>query len=534
MKKLIILLVCLWITPHTQGADRALDSIFMVLDNTILRKQDYSQTKALRITILCKRLQNARTSGERFAEAMNLGSAYLSYQNDSAMHYTQQACRYAQESGDQQGYIKARIMQANILRTMGLFIGAIEILDSVSGMKIDERQMHEFYNSQRMINNSLRGLSVSFEDKDGYEREANRYRNLLLEDPYTPSILRTVVKIESLFFEGQYRAALEVAMEHYDDISPTNLNHDPGLFYFYLSDIYGKLGDHQRELFYLAKASIEDVKHASRSYVALRKLANYLYQSNDITRAFNYMKCHIDDAAISNDRFRLFESANMFLDINRAFQDKELEHKKTISRTNRLLTLTILLLLATSIYALCQYLRMKTIKENLAQNNETLTSINRKLNDSNLIKVESIRLYMEQHLNYLSQIEACKRKAYKIARAEGTSGLLAFIESSMDTQKALDDFYTHFDATLLSLYPNFIEEFNKLLRSDQQIALQEPQRLTPELRIFALIRLGITNSVDIARFSQYSLSTIYSYRTRMRARAIDREQFEKQVIKIGI
>ncbi len=523
----------LWNVSSFAISQQKLDSILVALDNIIVHKQAYAQPKELNLAMLTEKYRNAHTTEERLAYALDLGSAYFSYQNDSAMYYVQHAEEYAQAIGHEQDYYNARLMRVNILRAMGLFIEASQVLDGISENKIATSERYKYYNQKRMIYNSLRGYAISFKDKDHYEQRSSNYRDSLLQDPYTPRIQKNLVKIEHLFFEKKYEAALKLVMQNYNSMPPDSLDKDPGLLYFYLADIYRQLGNHTNELFYLAKAAIEDIRYASRSYVALRKLAGYLYESDEVMRAFNYMKCHIEDVVASNDRSRLFEAANMFLDINRAFQTKELQQKETITLILILLAAVTLLLIAAIVYVARQYRHMRIVKDNLSKANDALIKTNLKLKDANLIKVEYIRLFMEQHLNYLSKIESYKKKACKIARVEGMQGMLHFVETSLDTQQELDEFYEYFDMTLLNLFPNFIEEFNALLLPEHQIIIDN-RRLTPELRIFALIRLGITNSIDIARFFQYSLSTIYTYRTRMRARAKDRDLFEKQIMNIGI
>ncbi len=532
MKKPIIILFLL--SAQLSVAARDMDSIFIALDNTILHKHAYNRSKELELSVLREKMSLSRNSTEKLANSLALSFAYFTYQNDSAMYYVRRAYEYAQVVGDRRSHIEAQILQANIFRAMGQFIEASEILNKLQDQGIPKEVKYKYYIAKRLNYNALRGYSVSASEKGIYNDMAISYRDSLLNDRYAPDIQRFLAEIERLLFDKDYSTALDLALSGLDKISPTELDKDPGILLFHISDIYGKLGDHDSELYYLAKAAIEDIRYSSRSYVALRKLANFLYEGEQVNRAYNYMKCHIEDAQASNERYRLFESANIFLDINRAFQTKELEQKKIITRGLTLLTIVALFLAAAIIYIACQFSRMKAVKENLSKTNGELIKANQKLKDANHIKIEYIRLYMEQHLKYLSLIESYKNKAGKIARVEGTMALLEFVESSMDTQSELDDFYEHFDTTLLNLFPNFVDEFNALLMPAQQETLKENHRLTLGLRIFGLIRLGVTNSIDIARFLQYSLSTIYTYRTRMRNRAIDRDSFEKQVMKIGI
>jgi DNA-binding CsgD family transcriptional regulator len=521
-------------TGSGYAAGQDVDSVFVALDNVILRKQSYNQTKDLELSLLRTRLMYSRTPHEKMENSLNLGDAWLSYQNDSAMHYARISYELAEAIGDERGFIEAAILRANIFRAFGQFVESSKLLDEAQRRGIPEDIRYKFLNVNRLKNSAQRGNAVLQTEKDIYRSNVVMYRNLLLADPYTPEMLKFIVELERLYAEGEHAAGLELALSKYDAISPGDLGKDPGILDFHISDFYGNLGDEERELCYLAMAAIKDISYSSRNYVSLRKLSRHLYQSDNVDRAYNYMKCHIDDVVACNERFRLLESTLLFLDINKAFQAKETKQKRTIALTMSLLAVAMLLLLVMMFRTIRQKRRANAAHESVRNSNEALAKANSSLEDANRIKVEYIRLYMEQHLNYLSKMESYKKKARKVALVEGTDALLEFAESSMTTKKDLEDFYKHFDATVLNLFPDFISGVNALLMPDQQEILKSNRELTPGLRIFALIRLGITNSVDIARFLQYSLSTIYTYRTRMRNRAISRQEFETQIMKIGI
>lgn len=534
MKKTASIILFLMSAQIVFSADRNVDSILVVLDNTILHKRAFHQAKELELSLMKIKLDSSHTPAEFLANSLELSSSYFSYQNDSAMHYVLLARDRAISIGDRKRYVESEIMRANICRAMGQFIESSKLLKNLNTRDIPEEMRYKYWNSIRLVCNALRGYSASALEKNVYESSARLYRDSLISDPLTPSVLKFLVELERLYMNGEFEAGMKLVSEKYDTISAKDLGKDPGIINFYIADLYGYKGDHNSELYFLAKAAIEDISHASRGYASLRKLSRYLYQSEDVDRAYNYMKCHIDDAVTSNERFRLFESVSMFLDINKTFQTKELKQKRSIAVIMSLLVVVTILLILAVFRMARQKMLADSARENESRSNMTLAKINNRLEDANRIKVEYIRLYMEQHLNYLSKIESYKKKARKIALVEGTQMLLDFVESSMTTKNEFDNFYKHFDATILSLFPDFIAGFNALLDPDKQEILKNSRTLSPGLRIFALIRLGITNSMDISRFLQYSLSTIYSYRTRMRNRATDRDGFEKQVMKIGI
>ena len=151
---------------------------------------------------------------------------------------------------------------------------------------------------------------------------------------------------------------------------------------------------------------------------------------------------------------------------------------------------------------------MEQANKSLSYHLDEIQNINSALADSSKIKEEYVGLYMEQYTNYITQIDSFKKRALKIAKSEDINKVVSFLKSSLNTEGDLAEFYNNFDKAILNLFPNFVADFNALLSPENAIIPGTGKLLTPELRIFALIRLGITDSVKIAHFLQYSLSTI--------------------------
>ncbi len=174
------------------------------------------------------------------------------------------------------------------------------------------------------------------------------------------------------------------------------------------------------------------------------------------------------------------------------------------------------------------------LNDKLSKINEKLKHTNFTLSEANLIKEEYIGRYMDQCSVYIDKLDSYRRLLNKTAAAGKIDEVLRTIKSKQFIEDELSEFYTNFDTTFLQLFPGFVEEFNDLLVENGRIVLKQGEALNTELRIFALIRLGITDSVKISHFLRYSLSTIYNYRTKLRNKAsVPRDDFETQVMKIG-
>lgn len=175
---------------------------------------------------------------------------------------------------------------------------------------------------------------------------------------------------------------------------------------------------------------------------------------------------------------------------------------------------------------------LQELNEELHDSNSQLKEMNHTLSEANYIKEEYIGRYMDQCSTYLDKMDLYRRSLNKIAAAGRVEELYKAIKSSQFLDEELKEFYANFDMTFLQLFPNFVEEFNALLTEPMQP--KPGELLNTELRIFALIRLGITDSTKIAQFLRYSVTTIYNYRTRVRNKALgERDEFETKVMQIG-
>lgn len=178
--------------------------------------------------------------------------------------------------------------------------------------------------------------------------------------------------------------------------------------------------------------------------------------------------------------------------------------------------------------------QLKELNEKLHISNEQLKEANHSIAENSYLKEEYIGRYMDQCSVYLEKMDAYRRSLGRIAAIGDLEELYKNIKSSKFIERELKEFYTNFDNAFLQLFPTFVEDFNALLAIDEKISLKNGERMNTELRIFALIRLGITDSVKIAQFLRYSVTTIYNYRTKVRNKAAgNRDLLEQEVMKIG-
>jgi len=267
-----------------------------------------------------------------------------------------------------------------------------------------------------------------------------------------------------------------------------------------------------------------------------------LFQSGDIDRAYNYMSCALEDALFCNARLRTHEVSLMMPIIDKAYQHQTRTKQKILTISTIVVSVLSLFFLIAIWRVYRQMKKLALARKELAQVNDHLSNLNNlllennnSLTEANLIKEEYIVKYMDQCSLYIDKMDEYRRNLQKIAITGRMEDLILKIKSKDFIDDELAEFYLNFDKTFIQLFPDFVDKLNKLLIPNEQIQPKPGQILNLELRIYALIRLGINDSVKIASFLRCSTNTIYNYRTRNRNNAIgDRDSFEENVMQIGV
>ena len=303
--------------------------------------------------------------------------------------------------------------------------------------------------------------------------------------------------------------------------------------YYTLSLAYEAKKDTDMEIYYLAQTALIDLNASVREYAALQKLARLVYQQGDPERAYNYVSCSMKDAVACNARLRFLEVTEFYPIIDKAYSDKKAQEK----RLGRILTLSItglavyLILLAFYLYHGLR--KLSLMRKNLSKSNKELVALNQQLQQTGKIKEVYIARYLDRCVSYLDKLEQYRRSLEKLAMASRIEDLFKAIRSADFLREERKNFYNEFDKSFLELFPNFIHDFNNLLNEDGKIEPKPGEILNTELRIFALIRLGVTDANRIAHFLGYSLATVYNYRSKIRNKAKgDKDNFEQEVMRL--
>ena len=548
MKNIIIFLCLCTICMcrlHAADSSRA-DSLLLKLDQAIKERPIYMEQKELKLVELKRQLHRQIPDEERFAILGTLLDEYRSFNTDSALHMAEEREQIAIRLGNREYIDNARMNKADVLGMTGMYK---EVMDLMRNIHIDRLpvDIHPYYyHIYRTVYGLMADYAVTAYEKKLYTELTDKYRDSLLLVNKDNLLIHTLIQSDQYNVRNEYDKAIRLLTDYL--ALQKDYEHDVAICAYTLSESYRLKGDKEKEKEYLIVSAMADMKTAVREYISLRKLAVLLYQEGDIERAYSYVKICMEDAAACNARLRKLEILEIFPIINDAYQQKTEKQQEQMKWALVSISLLSLFLLLAIFYVYKQMKkvaaarrevidankRLKELNDELHLSNAQLKEANHSIAENSYLKEEYIGRYMDQCSVYLEKMDNYRRSLGKIAATGNVEELYKNIKSCKFIEGELKEFYTNFDNTFLQLFPTFVEDFNALLADDEQISLKAGERMNTELRIFALIRLGITDSVKIAQFLRYSVTTIYNYRTKVRNKAAgDRDLLEQEVMTIG-
>ncbi len=545
MKKVILIFVTIVLSGLLYAKDnKSTDALLREIDGIIKNHQTYGSEKEARIANLKKLLAEATSDEQRYGFCGRLFDEYRAYNLDSSFVYAQRKEELAHRM-DKLDYLDdAAMNMAEVMGTTGMYKEALELLGQIDKKTLPDYLCGYYYHLYRTVYGLMGDYAVTEKAKKEYYRMTDLYRDSLLQVNASDSLGHVLVMADKCIVHAQYDEAIRMLMEYYN--KPSLDDHSEAMLTYTLSEGYRLKGDKQGQKHYLALSAIADLKSAVKEYVSLRKLASLVYDEGDIDRAYNYLKCSLEDATLCNARLRTLEISQVFPIIDQAYQLKTKRQQQEMKVSLICISLLSVFLLVAIFFVYKQMKKvaaarrevvdtntlLQELNEELHDSNSQLKEMNHTLSEANYIKEEYIGRYMDQCSTYLDKMDLYRRSLNKIAAAGRVEELYKAIKSSQFLDEELKEFYANFDMTFLQLFPNFVEEFNALLTEPMQP--KPGELLNTELRIFALIRLGITDSTKIAQFLRYSVTTIYNYRTRVRNKALgERDEFETKVMQIG-
>lgn len=466
------------------------------------------------------------------------------YSFDSALYYTLENKKNAYKLNNKSYINESTILLAKLLVESGRYKESLDILTNINRNQISLKLLPSYFYSLKECFSELSYYSSITNNKEIYYQKYNNYQDSL------SNILPKGSDIFLRLKEKEYRdqRLLNKAIEINDKrlLGKKSGTRIYSLITFERSLLYGLAKNRKLEKEFLIKSAISDIQASVKDNASLSKLAQIMYEEKDIFRAHRFINFSLDDAKFFNSKLRFINLSSILPVITEAYEKEiSIQHKKLI---NSLTTSSIvaIILLFTIVFIYKQFKKLSSARRKLNSVNSQLKELNNKLNKSNndlnflyqeLLQANSIKekyigTFLNLYSDYINKLDLYRKLVKKYVTLNKIDELKQLSKSKQVVDTEIKLFHKNFDQSFLEIYPNFILEFNNLLKDDKRIIVSDIQVLNTELRIYALIRLGITKSEQIAKILRYSVSTIYNYRVKLKNNAKNRKSFEDDVKKI--
>ena len=542
-------LIALLFLPFTVVANGGIDlvQLYQQLDEAIKHSDQYIQEREQRITKHRTALEVTKDTAGRYELCRRLYEEFQPYMNDSAIYYIDQCITLAEKMGDHPLAEQCQLQLAFQCTEAGMFHEAMDILHSIDATQITDPRNLKQYNSRLAHLYSEMGYYCKVPRvQRAYYAQGDQYRQLI-DTTVCSRDEALQIKEMACFNAGDARGALRYSDMRLEQVKDGSHEFAIVAFYRYLD--YQLSGDSVQSRYWVTQSALSDVRNAVMDQGAMWELANLLMADGDMDRAYRYIHFAWQCAS----RFNTIKRNNQISPVLTAISDN---YEASLKRANRLLLVLVIVssLLAALFsgilfYSNSQRKKLSRARNELSDRNKQLAHLNGqlselnsqlgetniKLNESNRVKDEYVGRFIHLCSFYIDRLDEMRKRVNKMVKGKDLAALDKFTEGNELRDQNLNELYEMFDSTFLHLFPNFVNDFNALLQPESRITLDNPRTLNTDLRIFALIRLGIEDSSRIAEFLHYSVNTIYNYRAKVKNGAIgDRDSFESRVKAIGM
>lgn len=514
---LLMSIAWIWVTAaDVKQLPTTRQGSYRLLDNLLEDSRIYRQTRQQKTDSL-KEVLTAAPAIKRLHLLDSIAQMYESVQLDSAVSYRDQASRLAIELGDTAEGNLQRAKACVSLANMGVASHAINVFETIPSKGFNREQMVKYYETGARLYGSI-GLSYPVDNKKNlFIAQALEYTDSLIDMSAETDPLRQIALAHRYYTEGKKALVVGSLTSVLSGVSPSSPIY--GEASQMLGRFYRQQGKMDDAIHYLSLSAISELMSGGNNSQALMALAEALYESGDVKRAYACMRVALDNSVKSGAKMRSIEAAEHVPMIADAFREQD--HRKMTLLITLSCFLVVLLMI---IIGILIFLRREMRSINLMRT---------KVTEANRMKETYISHFLNLCSIYLEKLDEFSRMARRKIAAGQVDDLYEMIRSGkiMDEQSRI--FYEKFDLAFNHIFPDFVAEVNKLLQPDKQVAVPADGKLTTELRILAFGRLGIDDAAQIARFLGLSLNTIYTYRNKMRSKAVSRATFEADIMQIG-
>lgn len=531
------------------------------LDSSLGKSAAYTAEKERRISSLRRRLSQTANPEQRFWICRNLVDEYSSYNSDSALHYIDASTAVGRQTGRREWVDEMNLNRAYIYAATGLLSEAESALNEVDPRQMTPALASEYYNRLLFVLTH----KDQYLGKNSLTRPYSERAKAMLDSVsrlMQPSDTQYIwfLAWRSMTDPAKTREAIPVVEKALE--SSTYSTREEAMNAWILSRLYELTGNSDMMMRYLILSAIADVRTSNKEIASLEEISNRLYQSNDLERANDYISHCLQLANDYKSRVRVGRLADLQYHITKAYSQRNDRQRRKLN-VYFIIALVFAAGLAVAMLILYkQNRRIHRSKTELDRSNaqlnskvEELSQTRRQLKEANdrleilyrNVRDEAGELAAgndakERYIadifaicsDYISKLDEFRRNIYRKIVAHNFDEVKELTKSHELSHGEIKELYQNFDSIFLKVYPNFVDDFNTLLRPDERVAMKKPGVLTTELRIYALVRLGINDSVKIARFLHCSTQSVYNARMKMRNKSdISKEQFAEAVRRLG-
>lgn len=536
------------------------ESWLLRLDSVIQQRQVFDAMKSKRLSEMYKKKESLRSTSEILSFNTQIYDEYYVFDSDSAMNCVVQNLKIAQQTNNEPLIHEWRIKQSFVLAATGLLKESLDVMESLDVSRLSNENKIAYYNQMVYLYGHFGQYTGTGELQDYYIGLERQYNDSLhaIVTPSDPQYLWFGVWY--LIGKGQQDVLKERLQKTVSQSSLTT-RYDAMAAYA-LARVYKENGNEDMFVRCLAMSGIADIRASNKDVASLQELAEFLVDQGEIIRAYNYINVCLQISQEYRNRVRAVSISRVYDRILQAFLDRDMDQRARLKKTNVALISLLVLLAIAIVFIVSSLLRLRksryrlhevnkelkrrrseiaSANQHLKEANESLIDVNEKmkkaneqLRESNLVKEEYVGYVFAICSNYISKLEEFRKDINRKAKAKMLKEILSMTDKETVVQDELKEFYQNFDAIFLRLYPTFVEDFNALLNPEERIVPRKGELLNTDLRIYALVRLGINDSVKISEFLHCSPQTIYNNRLKVRNKSkLSKTEFTEALRKIG-
>lgn len=565
---LLTLILSLFVVQHAQSQSQPIEfdeptqSLLCTLDDVIMNhKMQYREQRLKQINQLKVQARSA-TGYNKYNLYKEIFDLYSHFQTDSAQVYICKIRQLPAYKTDVVMQATLHIAQAEIMAVSALYAEALNELDKVPRSLINAEHIElrlYYYRIKRTIYGWMcTYYTKASEQHQLWEEKTMNYRDSLLSFETIKNLNRDIVLADKYNALGQPQKAINMLKPYAAQASEATPH---PYVCFTLAQAYLLKGNRAKGVYYLTLTAIADLHNATCEYQALPMLAQILFDNGDVERAYSYLLCSMEDASYCKAGLRSIEASNIFPIIDKQYKQREKEQRQRDHVLMYALVALSFVLIGVVLYLRKQMQKLREMRHQQTRNNAELAAANQRMHEANeklqaalqevkntneelqntysqlrmtdKVKEEYIARYLNRCRMYLDQLAEFRSFTLRLIKNRHFEEVANQLKRDLNAKVEQTQFYADFDAAFLTLFPDFVSSFNALLQPEHQLTVKKNGLLNTELRIYALIRLGIHDTTRIAHFLDYSTATVYNYRSKIRNKAIcPPEEFEELVGKL--